>query len=268
MRTRPLPLFTRAIVDGWRSLLGWTLGVLAALLLYLPLFPSLGGAHSQMGQLLKTLPPALVRALNYQDITTGSGYVESTFFGLLGLVLIVIAATSWGSAALAGAEENGALELTLAHATSRQQVVLERTLAVVVQLVWLALVSILVILALNPSAGLQLNAAKIVAVAAAWLGLGLLSATIAIAIGALTGRRSFATTAGAAVAVLGYILNAVGSQNTDLRELKNYSPYGWAFQHAPLATGADWGGLLLLYGFSAAFVVIATLALRSRDISG
>ncbi|WP_343317812.1 ABC transporter permease subunit [Arthrobacter sp. TMP15] len=124
MRSSALPLFRRSIGDSWRSTLGWTIGVAAALLLYLPLFPALGGKDSQMAQLINSLPPQLVNTLNYGSITTGAGYTESTFFGLLGFVLIVIAATSWGTAAIAGDVENGTLELVLAHAVSRTQLVL------------------------------------------------------------------------------------------------------------------------------------------------
>ena len=41
-----LPLFRRNLADSWRGLAGWTVGLLAALLLYLPLYPSLGGSEA------------------------------------------------------------------------------------------------------------------------------------------------------------------------------------------------------------------------------
>jgi ABC-2 type transport system permease protein len=268
VKSSVLPLFRRSISDSWRSTLGWTIGIAAALLLYLPLFPSLGGKDSQMAKLLHTLPPQLINSLNYGSITTGSGYAESTFFGLLGFVLLIIAATSWSTAAIAGDEENGTLELTLAHAVSRQQLVLERTLAVVVRLTWLALFSAVLVLALNRSSQLDLKTANVIAVSAAFLGLGLISATLGLAVGALTGRRVYATAAAAGIAVLGYVLNAVGSQGKDLDALRNYSPYGWAYHHTPLASGVDWTGLALLYGFSIVFVIVAVVALRKRDIAG
>jgi ABC-2 type transport system permease protein len=262
------PLFRRAIAESRRSLIGWTLGIAAALFLYLPLFPSLGGTNSQMAQLIHTLPSGLVRSLGYQNISTGSGYVESTFYGLIGFVLIVIAAVNWGTAAIAGDEEAGTLELTIAHAVTRQQVVLERTLAVVVRLVWLAVVSVVIVLALNSSAQLQLRVDNLAATAAAWLGLGLLAATVSIAVGALTGRRVYATSAGAGIAVLGYVVNAIGSQNDSLAGLRAFSPHGWAFRHTPLTNGVDLAGLALLFSFSALLVVVAVVAFRRRDIRG
>jgi ABC-2 type transport system permease protein len=124
------------------------------------------------------------------------------------------------------------------------------------------------VLAFNSSAELHLREANLWATAAAYLGLGLLSATLGVAVGALTGRRVYATSAGAGIAVLGYVLNAIGSQSKNLDVLRDLSPYGWAYHHTPLASGVDWGGLGLLYGFSALFVVAAVVGLRSRDITG
>jgi ABC-2 type transport system permease protein len=260
-----LPLFRRALADSWRSLLGWTVGVLAVLALYLPLFPAIGGSPD-MAELLDSLPDELVKTIGYDQISTGAGYTQSTFYGLMGFLLLTIAATAWGTAAVAGDEETGTLELTLAHGVSRSQVVLERTAAVAVRLAWLCLFSVLVILALNDSAQLDIDSANAFATAAALFGLTFLSGMFAIAVGAATGRRSYATAAGAGVAVIGYALNAVANQNENLEGLHAWSPYHWAYGDSPLANGADWGGLGLLYGLSAALLVIAVIALNRRDL--
>lgn len=262
-----LPLLRRALADSWRSLIGWSLGVVAAMALYLPLFPSLGG-NPDVEKLLAGLPPELVNTIGYDEIATGAGYTQSTFYGLLGFVLLTIAATSWGTAAVAGDEETGSLELTLAHGVSRTQVILERSSALVIRLAWLSALSALLVIAMNDFAELDIEPAHAFAGAAAILGLTLLSATAAVAVGALTGRRVFATGAGAGVAVLGYALNAVANQSDDLDWLHTWSPYHWAYGGSPLADGAHWGSLALLYGVSVAFTVIAVAALNRRDITG
>ena len=40
-----------------------------------------------MAKLLASLPEELIRALNYDQIATGAGYAQATFFGLLGFML-------------------------------------------------------------------------------------------------------------------------------------------------------------------------------------
>jgi ABC-2 type transport system permease protein len=264
---KSLPVFRRALADSWRSLLGWTAGVTAALMLYLPLYPSVGG-NGQMQDMIDAMPPELVNTLGFEQIGSGAGYAQSTFFGLIGFLLLTIAGTSWGSAAIAGAEESGKLELSLAHAVGRTQYALESALAILVRLLWLGGIAALLVIGLNGPSELDLEPAHVVAACAALVGITMLSATFGLAIGALTGRGSFATAAGAGLAVLGYVLNAVANQSDDLDALRAASPYDWAYGATPLADGADWLGLGLLWGLSAVFVAVATFALRRRDVTG
>ena len=264
---KPFPVFRRALGDSWRSIIGWTIGVAGALFLYLPLFPSIGG-NGQMEAIIATMPPELVKTLGYEQIGTGAGYAQGTFFGLIGFLLLTIAATSWGSTAIAGAEESGKLELNLAHGVSRVHYALESALAVLVRLLWLGAVATLLVIALDEPSELDIEPAHVVAASAALVGLTMLSAAFALAVGALTGRRSIATAAGAGVAVLGYVFNAIANQSADAEALHTVSPYAWAYQNTPLLDGVDWGGLGLLWGFAAVLVAVSALALRRRDITG
>ncbi|MFC0682650.1 ABC transporter permease subunit [Lysobacter korlensis] len=264
---RSLPVLRRSLLDSWRSLLGWALGITAALLLYLPLFPSIGG-NGQMQQIIEGLPPELVKTLGYEQIATGSGYTQGTFYGLIGFLLLVIAATSWGSSAIAGAEESGRLELALAHAVGRTQYAVESALSIAVRLILLGAFAAVLVLALNGPSELGLEPSNVVAVTAALVGLTLLTATVALAAGALSGRRVIGTAAGAGVAVIGYVLNAVANQAADAEGLRAFSPYAWAYAESPLVEGADWRGLALLWGTSAVAAAIAVIALRRRDVTG
>ncbi|WP_312181588.1 ABC transporter permease subunit [Arthrobacter sp.] len=263
---RPLPVFRRAVLDTWRSTLGWTIALTAALLLYLPLYPSMNGAD--MRNLIEGLPPELVSALGYENIFSGPGYVQSVFFGLLGFVFITIAAVSWGSTAIAGAEESGSLELILSHGVGRTQYALESALGLFVRLLWFAVYTTGLIMILNAPSQLDLDPVNIVAAEAAWLGLGVLAGSVALAAGAVTGRRTVALGIGAAVAAYGYVLNALANQDPDLSWLRNISPYSWAYRNTPLAEGFDGPGLLLLAAACAVFTAAAVLALRRKDVLG
>lgn len=265
--TKLLPLYRRALADSWRSTIGWTVGFAAAIMLYVPLYASFG-ATPQIQEMIASLPPEMTKAMGFESIGTGSGYVHSTVYGLIGFVMLVIAATTWSTAAIAGDEETGSLELTLAHGVTRTQIVLERAAALATRLVLLVLVTVLLVWALNDSAGLGLAGDNLVAEAAALLGLGLVSASLGLAVGAATGRRTYASAAAAGVAVLGYALNAVANQSSDLEWLHTLTPYAWAYGNLPLTNGVDWAGLGLLYGASAILTTAAVVALNRRDIAG
>ncbi|MFS0894914.1 ABC transporter permease subunit [Microbacterium sp. 179-I 3D3 NHS] len=262
-----LPVLRRSLRESWRGVLGWTLGLAAVLLLYLPLYPSLGGSE-QLQDLLAALPKELVDTLGYDQISSGAGYTQSTFYGLMGFLLLTIAAVVWGSAALAGAEESGRAELDLAHGIGRVQYALESAASVLVRLLWLAVFSGAVIQALNGPADLDLEPARIVGASAALAGLAFLTASAALLAGAATGRRVWATGVGAGIAVLGYILQALAKQSSDLEWLNALSPYAWVYRQSPLAEGPDAAGLALTWGLALVCVAASAVALRARDLRG
>lgn len=259
-------VFLRLVFDGWRGMLGWIIGIAAVLGLYLPLYPSI--ASPQMTELLNNLPTELVEVLGYDDIVTGAGYTQATFFGLLGYVLMVIATTAWGAAFIAGTEETGRLELTLAHAVGRVQYAVESIAALLAKILVLALVVYVMIWALNAPSELNLSAVNLLAGTIAWASLGLLSGTAALAIGALSGRRMWAIAAGAGIAVISYVFDAVGNTNKDLQWLYNLSPYHWAYGNSPLAEGFDWPGFALMWALCAIFIGLTIAGLARRDILG
>ncbi|CAH0123372.1 ABC transporter permease subunit [Microbacterium sp. Bi121] len=261
-----LPVFRRSIRESWRSVLGWTIGIAAVLSLYLPLYPSLGGSDQLQG-LIDAMPKQLVETLGYDQIASGAGYTESTFYGLMGFLLLTITAVLWGSA-LAASEESGRAELDLAHGIGRSQYALETALSVLVRLLWLGAFAGLVIWAMNGPAELELEPVRIIGASAALTGLAFLTAAAALLAGAATGRRAWATGIGAGIAVLGYILHALTKQSDDLEWLNAVSPYSWVFGQSPLADGVDLGGLALTWGVGLVLAAASALALRGRDLRG
>ncbi|WP_404474331.1 ABC transporter permease subunit [Microbacterium aerolatum] len=261
-----LPVFRRSMRESWRSLLGWTLGIAAVLFLYLPLYPSLG-ASAELQSLIDSLPQELVDTLGYDQIASGAGYTEATFYGLLGFLLLTIAAVIWGSS-LASAEESGRAELDLAHGIGRSQYALETALSVLVRLLWLGVFAGLVVWAMNGPAELELEPARIVGASVSLVGLAFLAAGAALLAGAATGRRIWATGVGAGISVLGYILQALAKQSSDLEWLNALSPYAWVYRQSPLAEGVDLGGLALTWAVAVVLAAASALALRARDLHG
>lgn len=266
MSNLPAPVFRRAIADSWRAWTAWAVGLIALMLLYLPLYRDISGGQFQ--ELLDSLPSELINILGYDQIGTGTGYTQATLFSLTGYLLMSIAAISWGSAAIAGAEESGRLELELSHSVGRVQYALESFAAILARLVGLGLVIAITLALLNDPAGLEISGEGIAAGCLAIVSLCLVSAAAALAVGALTGRRSLATGAGALVAIYGYVLNALANQSTDLEWLRDWSPFAWAYRASPLEAGFVWRDLVLLWAASALFAAVATIALRGRDITG
>ena len=265
VRRAPLPVFGKVFTDSWRSLIGWGLGIAAASFLYLPLFPSMSG-DSGMQDLIDSLPPELTKTVNYDQIGTGAGYAEATMFGLIGFLLMSIAAISWGAATLGGDEESGQLELTLAHGVTRVQVAVARFAALVVKILALAGLAFVLVFVLNEPSQLGINPVNLLGTSLLFGGLILLNGTVALLCGALTGRRIWGIGGGTFVAVIGYVFNAIGNQNANLEWLHALSPYNWAFGNHPMTNGANWGTVIAFYCISLVLGAATALALRQRDV--
>ncbi|GAT74440.1 ABC transporter permease protein [Microbacterium sp. HM58-2] len=264
---RPLATLRRELRETWRSLLGWTIGVAGVLFMYLPLFPSIGGG-GQMQQIVDSLPAELVKTLGYDLIGTGAGYAQSTFYGLIGFLLLTIAAIGWGAEAIAGTEESGRLELDLAHGIGRVPYALEMAVAMLIRLAWLGAFAGVLVLALNESASLGIEPSRILDATIALVGVTMLSGALALFVGALTGRRSRGVAAGAGIAVAGYAFNAIANQVEDAEWLRLLSPYSWAYHRPPLTEGLDPAGCAALWAGVAVLVTGSAWVLHRRDVVG
>ena len=265
VRRAPLPIFGKAFADGRRAMLGWGIGIAAAIFLYLPLYPSMIGT-SEMQKLIDSLPRALIRTLNYDQISTGAGYTQATVFGLIGFLLIGIASIGWGAAMLGGDEESGQLELTLAHGVTRVQVVVERFAALALKILLITALMFVLIALLNGPSQLGIDVGYLAQTCLLFAGLVLLCGSVAMLGGALTGRRVWGIGAGAFVAVVGYVFNALGNQSADLEWLHGLSPYYWAFGNYPMTNGGTPIAFLAFYGGSLLVAAATALVLRQRDI--
>lgn len=268
MTTDALPLVRHTLRRTRTGVIGWSLGLVASALLYLPLYPSMG-ASGELDAVVTSLPPDLVSALNLGAISTGAGYAQATLFGLLGFVLLTLAAVGWGAAAIGGEEESGALELTLAHGVTRVQVALEAALALAVRLLVCCAVLSVTVLALAGPSELGLSPGGVLAGTCALYLLSLLAGLAAVTVGALTGSRTASIAGGAAVAVLGYVLNALGNQAEATGWMRGISPYHWVFGADPLATGPSpevLGDLAVTLGGCGVLVLVAAVGLSRRDI--
>jgi ABC-2 type transport system permease protein len=89
--------------------------------------------------------------------------------------------------------------------------------------------------------------------------------TIAFGIGAATGRRTMALGTAAAVAVVAFILNAIGP-TIPAGWMTAVSPFSWYLENEPLANGFDVPRLLLLAAVPIVFAVVGLARFTRRDL--
>ncbi|MFD0775907.1 ABC transporter permease subunit, partial [Streptomonospora algeriensis] len=155
-------IFGKFLMDSRRGILGWMIGVAAVTALYSSFWPSMEGTSEAMGAFVEQMPQ-LAQAMGWDDLSTAEGYLNATVFGLLTPILVSIAAIVFGTRAVAGEEEEGALELVLTHPVSRYRVVVQRFLALAVFVALLGATIWVVLVALGPALELGVAAAELAA---------------------------------------------------------------------------------------------------------
>jgi ABC-2 type transport system permease protein len=259
-------VFGKTLWDGRRGLVGWIIGITVIGCFYAAFYPTVN--TPEMIDALKAYPEGLLDAIGFTDITSASGYVGSTTYGLLGPILLLVFAASLGGSAIAGEEESGRLDLTLAHPVSRWSVVIQRFVALVVAMAAVGLVLSVALIALSGPAQLaDLSAANIVAASAQLALMGVFFGALALCIGAITGRRNLATAAVAIVGVGGYLANNRAPSIDGFEWLQRLSPFFYQSGGAPLRDGFQAVDAAVLAVASVVLVAIGGVLFDRRDVA-
>jgi ABC-2 type transport system permease protein len=259
-------VFTKTLWDQRRSLVAWVVGITVVGVIYAAFYPLVN--TPAMVDALKAYPQAVLDAMGFADLASPTGYLGSTTFGLLGPALVIVMGAVLGSSAIAGEEESGRLDLTLAHPVSRWGVVIQRFAAIVVAM--LALASVLFVALVVGSGPAELGAISPVNIAAATLQLGLLGTlfgALALATGAATGRRNLAYAVVAVIALVGFFGNNLGPTIEGLAWLRDVSPFHYYSGGLPLRNGLQLGDVALLALVSSVLVAGGGLVFDRRDVA-
>lgn len=257
---------TKWLWDARRSLLGWTIAVVVLGAGYAAFWPTIDSPG--MRDALENYPEALLEALNYTDIATPDGYLTATVYGLVVAILLVVYGVGAGARAIAGDEEAGTLDLVLAHPVSRSRVALQRYVALVAAIVLFNLVLFLSLLAIAGPVRLEgITLGEYAAMHTHLVLFSALFAAVSYGVGASTGSRAAAISAGAAVGFVGYLANGVLPQVNGLEWTRNLSPFHWLTGGIPLRNGLQAGNLLIMLGLIVVLVVLGTWRFERRDVA-
>jgi len=259
---------TKTLFDQRRSLLAWSVSLIALVAMYAAIWPSIRDQPS-MKQFLDQMPEAFraLFAASGADLSTPVGYVQVELLSFMGPMLLLIYTITAGASAVAGEEDRHTLDLLLANPIGRGRLLLEKAAAMLLGTALLAAVLAVALVAEGAPAGLRLPAGP---VAAAMLHLGLLAlvfGALASAIGAATGHPGAARGVPAVVAVAAYVLNGLGGVVDWLRPVQKLSPFYQYAGHDPLRNGVSLPAVAVAVGTVAVLLAVAVLALRRRDIA-
>ena len=251
-----------------RSIMWWSLGVAGLVVLMIAVYPSIRD-NPMFDQILKDYPDAIKEFVSFGgafDYTSPTGYLGAELFSMMLPLLFIIAAVVAGSKAIAGEEEAGTLDLILSMPVSRTRVLLEKALAIAVEMVILGAVVFVVVWVGALAVGMDIGVGNLLAAAFDVVMIGWLYGALALMLGAAIGRRGIAAGVAAALAVIAYVINGLAPLVGVFDDIRPASPWSHYVASDALGAGLDPLHVGVLLGITAVLVAVAPPLLLRRDI--
>ena len=260
----------RFLADHRRSFTWWSVAMVAMVALTVALWPSIRG-QDQFDELIRDLPDALRSLFGGQEdipFTSPHGYLNSRLFSTVLPVMLLVFGIGVGARAVGGAEESGTMEVVLAHPVTRARLLVERYVATVVLVLALAGVAMVCLLVLAPTVGLLdgVRIGRLLGASSAATALALLHATLAFAVGCLTGRRGLAVAVAGAVAVGGYVLQGLIAATDAVEAARFVTPWHWYLEHNLLVAAPGAQAIVVPLASSAVLVLVGRTVFLQRDL--
>jgi len=258
-----LPILALDLRERLRPTLFWALGTVFLIAVTIASYPAIRD-NPELASFAEDLPD-FIQALVGEDLVSPAGYLNSQVYLSMLPILLLILAVGRAASTLAGEEQEGTLELTLAHPITRTRLLVEKFAGVVAAVAvlfvatwastWLGALAV----DMDISAG---------ALAAGTLSVCLLAlafGSITFAIGAATGRRGVALGAGAGLAAVTWLLYGIAPL-LGWDAAVQLSLWDHALGADPLANGFDASGTLVLAAITLIGFAVAVVAFGRRDI--
>ncbi|WP_144128109.1 ABC transporter permease subunit [Catellatospora sichuanensis] len=257
------PLVRKTWRDDRRAIIGWAAGIAAFTTVYTSFYASFQGAAQLKDD---ALPEGMKNFLSIQDMTSGTGYLQATVYGLVGPLLVVMAAIILTVRTIPRPEEDGGIELLMVNPLSRRAFATQRLTATFITVTALAAIPGVLVLAIAPGVGIDVPAANIISASAGLVALACCFLGIAFGVGAATGRRGIALGVTGALAVGTYILRGVSGIVDGGAWLRWLSPFHYFIGTDPLHTGWHPAHLLALAAAGAVGAAVGIVMFDRRDV--
>jgi ABC-2 type transport system permease protein len=259
----------KSLRDIRRGFLWWSLGLAGFVALIVSVWPTVH-SNPSLNKLAQDYPEALQAFIAFGgavDYSSPAGYLGIELFSLMVPLLLLVAAIGTGAGTIAGEEERGTLELLLANPVSRTRIVLEKTLALVAEIAGLGVVLWLALWVGALLADMDISAGHLAAATVTAVLLAIAYGTIAILLGAATGRRTVAIGLTAAAAVAAYLVNGLAPLVHALEVPQKLSPFYHYAAGDPLRQGLSLTHVGVLVAIAVVTTALAPYFFSRRDVA-
>lgn len=258
----------KTVRDYNRSIAFWILGLFLTALMMMSVYPSVKESAPQLADYVKNMPDAFkaMFGLEGMDYTSPAGYLNTELFSMMLPIAFAAFAIGAGSRAIAGEEDRKTLDLLLSTPVSRGHVVVQKALAMLVDVAALSLALWASLWLTGLLFDFKMGPVRLLEASLNCGALGLVIGTVALATGAWKGGRGLAVGVAGTVLVAAFLLRSLAEVVDGLRPFRFLSPFYWYSRSDVLRNGLSPGDIGILLLASAVFILLAVAALDRRDL--
>lgn len=259
-----MTLFRHELRQGRLSLLIWSLAIGGLMAVCVFLFPEMEGEMGEMGEMFSSMGAFTAAfGMDRLDFGTFPGFYAIECGNILGLGGAFFVSMT-AAAALAKEEKEGTAEFLLTHPVSRAQVVTEKLLAVLAQILILNAAVLCIALLSALAIGEEFSFADLGRLHLAYLALQLELAGFCFGLSAFLRRGSVGV--GLGIAAGAYFLDIIANITEKAEWLHYVTPFGYASGADILSEGLDWPLIALGWLYAAVGVALAYGWYLRKDI--
>jgi ABC-2 type transport system permease protein len=262
-------VFGKRIWERRRGYLWWMIGLGGLTLLTTSFWPSLESSMEDFRRMLDSLPEGILGLFGSTDsasLLTPTGFLNSRLYASIGAIVICLFAASMGTAAIAGEEKDGTLDLLLAQPVTRTRIVLESFGAMVTLTFGLAVGIAVILLVLNPIVDTGLGFWNVAGATVGVTILGLVFGAASLALGGLGARRATVIGVTSGLVLGTWFINGLAPLISELAWMQKFTPFFWFLETQPLDAGVG-VELFVLVAVIVVFIGVAVWSFDRRDVA-
>jgi ABC-2 type transport system permease protein len=246
------------------QIIGWSIGIGLYGLLMVSFYDSIQGIEG-FEQYITSFPEELMAFFgDMMAITTPKGYIDIYYFNYMA-VIIGIFAVSAGASLLVKDEEEGRLDLLMAHPVSRSGFFWGRLLGYVTSVVLILLVGWLSWWIPAGNTGMDLTGVEFLRPFLPLLVQLLLFGFLGLLLSMVLPSVRMAGMFTGGLLVANYLLIGLSNINEDLKPIMEYTPLKY-YQGGNAVDGLNWEWLAGLFAATVVFALLAWWRFNERDI--
>jgi ABC-2 type transport system permease protein len=247
-----------------RSMLWYAVGMAAYAFLVVAMYPTMKN-DTALSDMMKGNETAAALFGVTGSLTSPVGWTNANLYANFLPLLVLLLTIGYGANAIAGQCEEGVLGVLASLPLSRRRLVLEKTLALVVVAVPMALATMAVML-IGPRYDLDLGVWPLIGTTLTLVLLGVDFGLLALTVGTTTGRRGVALATTSVLAAAAYLVSSLAPVISWAHTIRYASPFYWAVGDNQLADGPSATAITVLTAIAIALLTAALATIPRLDI--